>query len=442
MPMIAPGTPIDEAERLADLRALQILDTPHDQRFDRVVRLARQVFGVSMAYIAMVDADRQWFKAKQGMCEKLTETGRDVSFCGHTILRDEPMVIPDATQDERFADNPMVVSEPFVKFYAGYPLRGPRGHNVATLCIADQVPKPDGLTAEEMDVFRTLAEQAEHELNVMDVIQSQRELITTKNALVSTQQALQRELDEAAELLQALLPNPVTTGCLLADHRYIASSKLGGDTLGYHDLDDEHFAVYLLDVTGHGVGSSLLASTIAKALSPQGRFDADLTDPGAVLNALNETFTFELNNHKFFTIWYGVYHRPTRTMRYATGGHHPALVVGPDGGADELGKPNMIVGVDPHTVYETESIALLPGARLYLFSDGAFEVKNADGRMLRLDGLARLIQQHAHASADADDRLGAIIADIRAYQDDSHFLDDLSFVELTVNVCADGGHAA
>lgn len=440
--MIAPGTPIDEAERLADLRALQILDTPHDERFDRVVKLARQVFGVSMAYIAMVDAERQWFKAKEGMCDRLTQTPRNISFCGHTILQDEPLIIPDATADERFADNPMVVKEPFVKFYAGHPLRGPQGHNIATLCIADQVPREGGLTAEEMDLFHTLAEQAEHELNVMDVIASQRDLLTTQKALVSTQQALQRELDEAADYVQALLPEPVTTGCRLADHRFISSSRLGGDTLGYHNLDDEHFAVYLLDVTGHGVGSSLLASTIAKALSPAGRFDADLTNPGAVLDALNETFTFELNNHKFFTIWYGVYHRPTRTMHYATGGHHPAVVVGPDGGTDELGSPNMIVGVDTNTVYETESIALMPGARLYLFSDGAFEVKNADGQMLRLSGLTQIIEQHAQDEA-ADpqpsseaDRLGGIIADIRAYQNDDHFMDDLSFVELTVNLCA------
>jgi len=94
--MLAPLTPTNEAERLADLRALQILDTPHEQRFDRVVRLARQVFGVSIAYIALIDADRQWFKAKTGMCEKINETPREASFCGHTILQDEPLIVPDA----------------------------------------------------------------------------------------------------------------------------------------------------------------------------------------------------------------------------------------------------------------------------------------------------------------------------------------------------------
>jgi len=427
--MLAPLTPTNEAERLADLRALQILDTPHEQRFDRVVKLARQVFGVSIAYIALIDADRQWFKAKTGMCDQLNETSREASFCGHTILQDQPLIVPDATADERFADNPMVTGEPYIKFYAGHPLQGPAGENVATLCIADQVPRPHGLSSEELDILKTLAEQAEHELNMRDVIASQRELITTKNALVATQQQLQRELEEAADYVQALLPEPINTPCLTADHRYISSSKLGGDILGYHFLDDDHFVCYLLDVTGHGVGSSLLAATIGKALSPGGRFDADLTNPGDVLGALNESFPFEQNNHKFFTIWYGVFHRPTRTLRLATGGHHPAVLIAADGSATRLGTPNLIIGVDPSTQYHTEEVALLPGTRLYLFSDGAFEVKNADGVMLRLDGLIELIEEHGRGDGD---RMGAILQAVRDYQDDKQFLDDLTMVELTI----------
>ncbi len=428
--MIAPVTPANEAERLADLRALQILDTPHEMRFDRVVRLARQVFGVSIAYIALIDAERQWFKASTGLCARLDQTPREMSFCGHTILRDDPLVVPDATADARFAENPMVTGEPFIKFYAGHPLKGPQGQNIATLCIADQVPRPDGLTADELDILRTLAEQAEHELNVMEVIASQRELITTKNALVATQQALQRELEEAADYIQALLPDPIKTDCVTADHRYISSSKLGGDILGYHRLDDDHFAAYLLDVTGHGVGSSLLAATIGKALSPGGRFDADLTNPGEVLGALNESFPFEQNNHKFFTLWYGVVHRPTRTLRFATGGHHPALLLSPDGTSARLGTPNLIVGVDPDTQYRTEQTPLQSGARLYLFSDGAFEIKNADGVMLRLDGLIKLLEQHGCAEGD---RMGAILQAVRDYQGDKFFLDDLTLVELTLH---------
>ncbi len=427
--MIAPTPPNNEAERLAEVRALRILDTPPEERFDRVVKLALQVFGVSIAYIAMVDQDRQWFKSQSGMCDSVKQTSRDVSFCGHTILQDEPMVIPDATEDERFSNNPMVIGEPFIKFYAGHPLKGPGGHNVATLCIADQVARPGGLTGEEAELLRLLADQAEHELNTADVIHSQRELLATKSALIETQQQLQRELDEAADYVSALLPRPVNLDGFKADHRYISSSKLGGDLLGYHALDDEHYAIYLLDVTGHGVGAALLATTIGRALLRHGSLAANLHDPGDVLNALNRSFRFKDNNNKFFTLWYGVLHRPSNTLRYAVGGHHPALLIPMGGEPVEIGSPDLIVGIEKSHTYETRSATLPPGSRLYLFSDGAYEVRNPDGEMLRIKGLQRTIKQHAQTD---NGRLDLILDEVRAYLGDDHFPDDVSILELTI----------
>src|SRR5690242_20734277 len=110
--MIAASIPSHETERLADLRALRILDTPPEERFDRIVRLAARVFDVPIAYIALVDADRQWFKAKCGLHTE--STSRAISFCGHTIVHDGPLIIPDAHRDERFRDNPLVVNPPHV----------------------------------------------------------------------------------------------------------------------------------------------------------------------------------------------------------------------------------------------------------------------------------------------------------------------------------------
>ena len=104
----------DEQDRLADLRALRLLDTPREERFDRIVRIAAQVLDVPIAYIALVDSDRQWFKAQCGLATD--ETGRDISFCGHAIQQDEPLIIPDARLDPRFHDNPLVTGEPYVRF--------------------------------------------------------------------------------------------------------------------------------------------------------------------------------------------------------------------------------------------------------------------------------------------------------------------------------------
>ena len=108
--MITPPTPVDELLRLETLRNLKILDTNPEERFDRVTRLARRIFGTPIALVSLVDTDRQWFKSRQGL--DAVETPRDISFCGHAILSDEIMVVNDAHEDERFSDNPLVTGDP------------------------------------------------------------------------------------------------------------------------------------------------------------------------------------------------------------------------------------------------------------------------------------------------------------------------------------------
>lgn len=133
--MILAPIPADEEARLQALRQLLILDTPPEERFDRIVAFASQEFDVEIAMVSLVDSDRTWFKAATGTA--LLEAPRDVSFCGHAILQDEPFVVPDASLDARFADNPNVVQEPNIRFYAGACLKLPSGQNVGTLCIYD-----------------------------------------------------------------------------------------------------------------------------------------------------------------------------------------------------------------------------------------------------------------------------------------------------------------
>jgi GAF domain-containing protein len=137
--MRAPALPSNEAERLAALHALLILDTPPEQRFDKVVAFAAAEFDAPIALVSLIDKDRQWFKANYGL--NACETGRDISFCGHAILAPEIMVIPDALLDERFADNPLVTGYPHIRFYAGAPLTMPSGHCIGTLCVIDSTPR-------------------------------------------------------------------------------------------------------------------------------------------------------------------------------------------------------------------------------------------------------------------------------------------------------------
>ena len=119
--MKSPDIPLNESTRIKALVDLNILDTIEEERFDRLTRLAKQLFGVEIALVSLVDTNRQWFKSKQGLAA--CETGRDISFCGHVILEQDIFHIPNALEDARFADNPLVIGAPNIRFYAGAPLR-------------------------------------------------------------------------------------------------------------------------------------------------------------------------------------------------------------------------------------------------------------------------------------------------------------------------------
>ena len=158
--MKTPATPINEAERLRTLYSLEILDTAAEERFDRLTRLARRMFNVSIALITLIDQDRQWFKSSIGI--DTAETHRDISFCGHAILEDEILNIPDASKDDRFADNPLVTATPNIRFYAGCPLRALNGQKMGTLCLIDNQPRE--LSEEDLNALKDLEIMAEREL--------------------------------------------------------------------------------------------------------------------------------------------------------------------------------------------------------------------------------------------------------------------------------------
>ncbi|MCW5853174.1 MAG: response regulator [Anaerolineae bacterium] len=157
--------PTNERARLAALRALHILDTPPEERFDRITRIATRLFDVPIAVVTLVDVNRQWFKSCIGLPDD--ETPRSISFCAHAILNDDVFVIPDATLDPRFRDNPLVTDEPYIRFYAGQPLKGPGGHNIGTLCVIDRRPRT--LSSADRQSLVDLAQWAENELNSVEL---------------------------------------------------------------------------------------------------------------------------------------------------------------------------------------------------------------------------------------------------------------------------------
>jgi len=153
-----------ETQRLLVLRGLDMLDTLPEERFDRITRLARRVFGVPIALISLVDAERQWFKSRQGL--DAPETSREISFCGHVVADDALMIVPDASDDDRFRDNPLVRSEPSIRFYAGCPVRMGGGLPMGTLCLIDRQPR--ALLPEDVALLRDLAAMVEDELRSLN----------------------------------------------------------------------------------------------------------------------------------------------------------------------------------------------------------------------------------------------------------------------------------
>lgn len=243
--MQAPPIPDNERQRLIALNSLAILDTPAEAAFDRITRIARKALGVSTVLISLVDANRQWFKSRQGL--DATETSRAISFCGHAILGDGLFEIPDTHADPRFADNPLVTGAAQIRFYAGMPLRSHAGYALGTLCLIDSAPRT--LTLEERDQLADLAGLAETELQrreQLEQVQLRATLAELKNSeskRLETDQALQSR----ERLLRTIIDNiPMNIYAkdrngrkVLANRSELAHLGLASeaDILGKHDRD-------------------------------------------------------------------------------------------------------------------------------------------------------------------------------------------------------------
>jgi sigma-B regulation protein RsbU (phosphoserine phosphatase) len=253
--------------------------------------------------------------------------------------------------------------------------------------------------------------------------QEQKLLATIK----AQQERLTSELNEASAYLRSLLPQPLTEP-LATDWRFIPSSELGGDSFGYRWIDDDHFSLYLLDVCGHGVGAALLSVAALNVLRSGAMQGTDFRNPEAVLGAINRAFPMEEQNGRYFTLWYGVYQRSTRTMTYGSGGHPPALLIVPGEAAPKkLVAKGMMIGGMPMSKYKAQACEIPPGSRLFLFCDGAYELTTAEGRAYTYDEFAEIL---AKLPANIPVDLDALVAQIRTLNDSKPLDDDLSIITV------------
>jgi sigma-B regulation protein RsbU (phosphoserine phosphatase) len=257
---------------------------------------------------------------------------------------------------------------------------------------------------------------------------TQRELESSREALMRVHEQLQRELGEAAGYVRSLMPAPMSQPFAI-DWRYVPSAALGGDAFGYNWVDPDHFALYLLDVCGHGIGPSLMSVAVLHVLQAASLRDVDFRDPGQVLAALNDRYQMKGRDDLYFTLWYGVYRPQTRQLDYGCAGHPPAVIV-------DIGKQSVhslsakgsAVGLQPGTVFARETAIVPDGSRLYLFSDGAFEVQRPDGTMMRLEDLLHFVSRPA---TDGQCDLDLLFHHLMQVRGGEALEDDFSIVRFT-----------
>lgn len=249
-------------------------------------------------------------------------------------------------------------------------------------------------------------------------------------ALVESQKKLAAELAEAAAYVRSLLPAPIT-GEQEADWRFVPSTQLGGDALGYHWLDDDHLAMYLLDVCGHGVGAALLSISAINVIRSRTLPRTNFLQPAEVLAALNESFQMEKHNNMYFTIWYGVYDKRQRRISYSCGGHPPAvLITGPDATSARpvfLETGGTIIGAIKGVTFKSGVCEVQRYAKMYIFSDGTYEIFRPDGSLWQLDDFVRLL---ASPTPQGISDLDHIVTAISAIRGTNTFDDDFSLIRM------------
>ncbi len=240
---------------------------------------------------------------------------------------------------------------------------------------------------------------------------------------------LQEDVAQAARYVQSLLPEPIAESPIQTDWTFIPSAALGGDTFGYHFLDDDRFAFYLVDVVGHGVGAALLSVSVLNAIRSRSLPSTDFRDPGQVIAALNRTFQMAQQGDKYFTAWYGVYDRSSRRIRYSGGGHPPAILVpGPGSGSTDpilLEADGPMVGAFEDLDYGSAEIDIVPGSRIYLFSDGVYEVADRQGTMWPFSQFVKVLVGLKH---DDGGELTRLVDHVRQFTGAHDFEDDYSIL--------------
>jgi hypothetical protein len=339
---------IDERRRQAALDAMDVLDTPPNERVDRVARLAKEMFGVPMVSVSLLDRDRQWRKSQIGLDGP--EAPRQDSFCDYTVRQNRTVIVEDATVTAEFAQNPFVTGDPHLRFYAAHPLYAPGGEPVGTLCILDTLPR--SFDEEKGALLRDLAFWVQTEL--------------TRDA----------DRDNAAAIQRALRPgrHPVIPGYTVAAAA-VARDGLSGD---YYDLSlhDGHLRITVADAMGKGTGPALVAAGVRASL----RTAPERPLARAVAEADRLVGADAGDTGMFVTAVYADLEPSSGLLQVVDAGHGLAFIVRADGGWHPLRSIGLPIGMGGGTAEEREpTVAILERGDCFICcSDGLLDVIDPD----------------------------------------------------------------
>ena len=359
----------DEEARVAALHALEVLDTPAEERFDRVTRLATRLFDVPMAMVSLIDRDRQWFKSTQGFPG--IETDRADAFCNIAIQQAGVFVVEDARDDDRFSNNPYVTGDPYTRFYAGKPLEARSGHRVGTLCILDD--RPRSLTLAEERLLEDLA------------LWVQKELV------------IDEELERAADVQRGLLPHdtPTIEGFDLAG-ACVPSLTVSGDFYDWYEVTDG-VVLTIADVMGKGMGGAILMATVRAVL----RGVTTTASLSEALERASAVLSSDLARSTSFVTAFLARLEPERAaLRFVDAGHGLALVARADGSWERLASDDLPLGVDDDGRWQELEIELQPGDTVVVFSDGVLDLKGEPASPADVERLCSELADVARTAPD------------------------------------------
>ena len=335
----------DERARLEALRELGLLDTPAEERFDRVVRLAKRLFDVPFVALNLIDDDRLFTKSSVGF-ESGTSTPRDISFCPRTIDTRQPLVIHDAQRDPDWADHPLVTGSPQVRFYAGSPLASPGGEIVGALCLIDQRPRVMSRTDHALleDLSRWVESELNADADAVQAIEIQRRMLPRKPPSI---------------------PGYDITGvCRPAMH-------VGGDYYDWVMLDDTLLQVTVADVMGKGLPAGMITAGIRTALRVTSRFNSLTESVRRTAASLQDDFN---DTGTFATMFTARLRTQSGHLEYVDAGHGLAIIVPPEGPTRHLASTDLPLGADPEATWISQIDRLEHGATFMVVSDGMLDI--------------------------------------------------------------------